>query len=107
MGLSGVSIWQMLIIFFIMLPLYFLPTIIALVKNHHYKTPIILINIFGGVLWGIGWFVALVWCFIVPKKAIVNSTDMAGEIERLHALKEKGVLTEEEFNKRKNKLLNT
>lgn len=107
MGFSGVSVWQLLIIFFIMMPIYFLPTIIALVKNHHYKTPIILINIFGGLLWGIGWFVALVWCFIAPQKASVISLSAASEIEKLHALKEKGVLTEEGFIKRKNKLLNT
>jgi hypothetical protein len=105
MGLSGISIWQMLIVFFIMLPIYFLPTIIALVRNHHYKMPIILINIFGGVLWGIGWFVALVWCFIVPPKASAMSLGIASEIERLDALKEKGAITQAEFDKQKSKLL--
>ncbi len=105
MGFSGISIWQMLIVFFILLPIYFLPTIIALVRNHHYKTPIILINIFGGLLWGIGWFVALVWCFTVQSKASVNSTGTASEIEKLYALKERGVITQVEFDKQKSKLL--
>lgn len=105
MGISGISIWQMLIIFCIMLPIYFLPTIIVLVKNHHYKTPIILLNIFGGLLWGIGWFVALVWCFIVPQKASAISPGIASEIEKLYALKEKGAITQAEFDKQKSKLL--
>ena len=102
----GISIWQLIIILLILLPLAFLPTIIALKKNHPHKIPIILINIFGGLLYGLGWLVALVWCFIVPNKNSSAPLNAAGEIEKLHALLEKGVLTQEEFDTKKRALLN-
>lgn len=53
--MGGISIWQILIIL-IILPLAFLPSIIAISKDHPYKIPIVLVNILGGVLWG-GWVV--------------------------------------------------
>jgi uncharacterized membrane protein YdbT with pleckstrin-like domain len=36
-----------------------------------------------------------------------HKTDIAGEIEKLHELKQKGIITEDEFKKRKDKLLNS
>lgn len=62
----GISLWLLLIVL-VILVLFFLPTVIAIKKNHPYKIAIILINIFGGLLWGTGWFIALVWCFIEPS----------------------------------------
>ena len=62
----GISIWQ-LIILLVLLPLAFLPTIIAVARNHPHKLPIILVNVLGSFLWGIGWVVALVWSLIVPS----------------------------------------
>lgn len=97
----GISIWQSVIIL-ILIPLIFLPTIIAINKNHHYKIPIILINILGGMLWGFGWLVALIWCFIEPKSNNISATH---EIEKLHELKEKGALTQEEYDTKKKALL--
>ena len=39
---------------------YFLPTIIAVNRRHHQRTPIVLVNTLLG--WTvIGWFVALIW----------------------------------------------
>jgi len=100
----GISIWQLVIVL-VMLPLAFLPTIIAIKKNHKYKIAIILVNIFGGFLWGLGWLVALVWCFIEPDKNNNNPSDPALQIEKLHKLKEKGALTEEEFEYQKKNIL--
>ena len=97
----GISIWQSLIIL-ILLPLVFLPTIIAIKKNHPYKIPIILINVLGGLLWGFGWLIALIWCFIEPKSNYNNTTH---EIEKLHELKQKGAITQEEFDTKKRALL--
>lgn len=85
-------------------PVFFLPSIIALINKHPYKIPIILINIFGGLCFGVGWLVALVWCFIRPKEGS-SLASVAYDLERLHQLKEKGVLTEEEFNTKKQGLL--
>lgn len=36
-----------------------------------------------------------------------NRTDIAAELEKLHELKQKGILTEEEYNNRKTKILNS
>lgn len=102
--MGGVSVWQLLIIL-ILLPLAFLPTIISIRKNHPYKIPIILINVLGGLFWGVGWLVALIWCFIVPEKKTTISGSIADEIEKLHSLKEKGVISEDEFNSKKSELM--
>jgi uncharacterized membrane protein YedE/YeeE len=42
---------------------YLAPTFIALKLDHKDKVKIILVNIFGGLLFGIGWIIALIWCF--------------------------------------------
>jgi len=47
------------------------------------------------------WLVALVWCFIEPNVTI----SAASEIEALHELKNKGVITQEEFDLKKKSLL--
>ncbi len=70
--------------------------------------PIIVTNIVGGLLYGIGWIVAIVWCFIEPKKsALLSETSIADELEKLHALKERGILTADEFELKKQDLLNS
>ncbi|HTF97023.1 MAG TPA: superinfection immunity protein [Cellvibrio sp.] len=106
MGISGISIWQLVIMLFmllIFLPIYFLPTILALHKKHPHKLPIILINVFGGFIGGLGWIVSLVWCFIMPKDKHAPSL---AELEKLHKLKEAGALTQEEFDLQKKRALN-
>jgi len=99
--MGGISITQLLFILFI--PLALLPTIIALKKNHAHKTPIILLNILGGLIFGLGWLAALIWCFVEPKDTI--KTSPSEEISRLHSLKNEGVITEEEFEVKKKNLL--
>jgi len=96
-----------LLIFLLLLPIGFLPTIIAIKKNHPQKVPIILVNIFGSAFWGIGWFIAIVWVFMKPAKSnvVVSNETSASEIEKLHELKEKGILSEDEFNSKKADLL--
>jgi hypothetical protein len=101
--MGGISIWQILILL-IILPLAFLPSIIAIRKDHPYKIPIVLVNLFGSVLWGAGWLIALVWCFILPKQ-YSSKAGAASEIEKLHELKEKGIITQDEFEKKKKALL--
>ena len=95
----GVSIWQLIIVL-ILLPLAFLPTIIAIKKNHKYKIPIIIVNILGSFLGGIGWLIAFIWCFIEPKPS-----NTSNEIQKLHELKEKGALTQDEYDSKKRELL--
>ncbi len=102
--MGSFSIWHWAIIL-ILVPLAFLPTILAVKKNHPYKIPIILINILGGPFYGLGWLFALVWCFILPKNRAENSVSAAHEIDQLHQLKQKGVLTQEEFDYKKKAIL--
>lgn len=102
--MSGISIWQIMVIF-VVLPLFLLPSIIAISRNHPYKVPIVLINIIGGAVWGVGWIVAFIWSLIMPQKIRAGDSDSIGEIERLHALKMQGVITQENFDERKKALL--
>jgi len=41
------------------------------------------------------------------EKAININTDVVSEIEKLYELKQKGILSEEEYNNRKTKILNS
>jgi len=94
------------VLMLILLPVFLLPTIIAIKKNHKYKWPIILINIFGGVIMGVGWLVALIWCFIEPSENhFPLRHNASSEIEKLYKLKESGILSEEEFEFKKKELL--
>lgn len=99
--MGGVSIFQLLILI-VFLFVFLIPTFIARRKNHPHKTAIMLTNILGGLFVGAGWLIALIWCFIEPKK---ESRGTADELSKLHELKEKGVISEEEFNKKKAELL--
>ncbi len=44
---------------------------------------------------------------IAGQQKQTNKTDLATELEKLHDLKQKGILTEEEYNTRKTKILNS
>lgn len=101
--MSGISLAQILIVV-AFIGVFILPTILAFNKNHKYKVAIMLINIFGGMVFGTGWLIALIWCFITPQVDPV-SIDISDEIEKLHKLKEKGILSQEEFEKNKKKIL--
>ncbi len=98
--MDGISLFQVILI--LLIPCFFIPTIIAIKRNHPYKVPIILVNILGGLVWGAGWLVALVWCFVLPKAA---NTNVADELEKLHSLKEKGIISESEFEAKKTSLM--
>jgi len=100
----GISLWQLIIVL-VVIPIALLPAIVALKRNHPYKIPIILINIFGGLLWGTGWLIALIWCFITPEKKTSSIDGIADEIAKLHSLKEKGVISEVEFSSKKKELM--
>ncbi|ANO35671.1 hypothetical protein A6E01_20135 (plasmid) [Vibrio breoganii] len=87
--------------------LFFLPTIIARKKNHPNKTAILLINVFGTLVWGVGWLIALIWSLFGNSSDIgMNRGEIADEIEKLDALRKSGAITEAEFQKRKTFLLN-
>ena len=103
---TGIRQILILVVFLLFL---FLPSIIAFSKNHPHKMPIILFNIFCSIFLWLGWFIALVWSFILPKSSSSLRSDItfstADEIRKLHELKEQGVITQEEFESKKAGLL--
>ena len=119
----------------LVLPFYFAPFIIALNRNHHYKWVIFVLNLIGfvaGVPWVVA-FVWAVWpqqtWLISPilndptsnnplsgqknyndaGKNIATFTEASKSWEdkllKLHQLKEKKVISEEEFETEKSKIL--
>ena len=90
----------------------FLPTYIAFGNNHPQKAAIFILNFFLG--WTlIGWIIALCWAFVKnePSQVIVQNpqktTSAADELLKLTELMEKGIITQEEFNRKKSQILNS
>lgn len=86
--------------------IYYLPYLIANIKGHPQETAIFILNILAG--WTIvAWIFALVWAF--TKKTIAepqNNISNADEIAKFKNLLDSGVITEEEFENKKQELLN-
>ncbi|MDR1939344.1 MAG: superinfection immunity protein [Clostridiales bacterium] len=55
------SVWG-IVTFIASIFVYFIPTVIALSRNHRNKVGVILLNIFLGWTF-VGWIVSLVWSF--------------------------------------------
>lgn len=96
-----------LILFLFMTAAYFIPAALAFYMDHPHKLFILIGNIVAG--WTVvGWVGCLIWCFIdadqLPqsKSAANNGIDQLG---KLHELKEKGVISQAEFDAKKAKLL--
>lgn len=67
-----------IIITIITLAVFFLPTLIALVRDHHNKVAIIVTNLLLG--WtGVVWLVALIWSFTNQKETsiVIHNTNGA------------------------------
>lgn len=85
--------------------IYFLPYLIANSKGHEQETAIFILNLFAG--WTvIAWVIALVWAFTkkaiaIPQKSLSN----ADEIAKFKNLLDSGIITEEEFENKKQELL--
>jgi len=78
--------------------------------------PAILLYGFGIIMFialGIWWLVDLVYIFQMSNKSNIisvgssKSTDNLEELEKLHSLFEKGILTEEQYTAKKAKLMET
>jgi hypothetical protein len=87
--------------------IYFIPAINAYSKKKANASAVLTLNLFLG--WTlIGWIVALVWSSTEdgkPQIVVTSHRSSVEELEKLVVLKEKGVLTEEEFQAKKKKLL--
>ena len=93
------------IVLIIGLGIYFIPSIIAYIRNHKYKLPIFILNLVTGVTC-FGWIVAFIWAFVDSKTVqYFKNPTLAQEINELSELKERGILTQEEFENKKRELL--
>lgn len=108
-------------LFFVSAPfLYFLPTIEGALRKQPNQLSIAIVNIFLG--WTlVGWVVAMAWACKSPAPALADraapatpiaappptpkAASAADELTKLAVLKEKGLLTDDEFAHQKAKLL--
>ncbi|WP_337964773.1 superinfection immunity protein [uncultured Flavobacterium sp.] len=122
MGRIGAT--ELLIIVIPFLALYFLPALIALGRKKTNRTAIILLNLFLGWTF-IGWIVSLVWACTTNNESqtiVVNNNSYSKEenfsdlqkndfneklnsLQKLKDLLDSGVLSQEEFEQQKSKLL--
>ena len=101
------------ILFYIVIALYFIPSIVALIRSKSNLLAIIALNILLG--WTvIGWIVALVWSLTSNSKAqqiVINNksdephNDNLSKLEKLKKLLDSDAITREEFEVQKKKLL--
>ena len=71
---------ELLIIFFIAATVYFIPSILAIARQHHNKMAIIVLNFFLGWTF-LGWIGALVWSLTNPSPTVPSVTMIQKETE--------------------------
>ncbi|MBP1222850.1 superinfection immunity protein [Flavobacterium sp. 1355] len=121
MGKLGVT--ELFVVGIPFLAIYFLPTLIAVSRKKTNRTAITLLNFFLGWTF-IGWIAALVWACLKDNEThtiVVNNTPYIKEenpiqknndfdeklnsLQKLKILLDSGVLSQEEFEQQKSKLL--
>jgi len=90
--------------------IYFLPSIVAVYKEHSSAGAVAALNLFLG--WSLlGWIIAIVWALSDPTKTIAKKMDTMHRLERgailreLALLRDQGVLSDEEFTERKREVM--
>ena len=85
--------------------IYFLPTAVAVKRNHESKLAIFVLNLLAG--WTLlGWVAAFIWSF-TNQLAATNAAPVGvgDELQKLADLKNSGVLTDAEFEAQKKRIL--
>lgn len=88
-----------------------IPGLIAKNKNHPHASVIGILGVVGGLLFFVGWIIALIWACVLPKESdemvrkIKASPDIADELSKLKKLENDGILTSDEFQFKKSQLL--
>ncbi|MDR6517281.1 superinfection immunity protein [Chryseobacterium camelliae] len=100
--------WQHVLILLLFIPIYFIPTFIALNRKKSNAGAIFALNLFLG--WAlIGWIGALIWSLSKDKtdqqRTIENNNSNIDQLTQLKKLHDQGVITDQEFETQKNKLL--
>jgi hypothetical protein len=92
----------------ILLALYFMPSWVALLRGKRNAGAIFVLNFFLGFTL-IGWVIALVWALAHDGVMVVQSAptqnSMATELQKLTDLKNQGVISSDEFETGKRKIL--
>jgi hypothetical protein len=93
----------MALLFIIGLFFYFIPTLLAISKKQ--AGSVFMVNLFLG--WSlIGWIIAFVWALRNEQPIVIQSKEtISNELSNLIRLKDQGVLTEQEFQSAKSKIL--
>ena len=114
MGLGGIESSNFvvaLVLLAVALAMYFLPMIIAVVRNHPNAVALTALNLLLG--WTLlGWVAALVWALLAKPAVKTSEPDSEKakvsryeELERLAKLREAGHIDEQEYISEKKKLL--
>lgn len=109
-GMSFLTLFISSIIF------YFIPSFIAVIRKKPNRMAIMALNLFLG--WSIiGWVVSLVWSLsngsanqniiITQPNAPKSNPDKFEELEKLNNLLDKQIISQEEFEIQKSKILNS
>jgi hypothetical protein len=103
------STGMLILITVVSILIYLIPSFIG--SGHKNSTAILFLNLLLGWTF-IGWAAALIWALSDGKKEAVHTVtnnhspaSISEEIAKLHDLKEKGVLSESEFNEAKMKII--
>lgn len=107
---NGSDVTFFIVLIFLII-IYFLPTLIANGNRKRNAEAIAILNLLLG--WTvIGWLVALIWGCTKDAKPVTKEIIMkpkektiAQKIEELTELKNKGIITEEEYNIKKAKMI--
>ena len=87
---------------------YFIPLLIASKREHPSGNAIAALNLLAGWTF-LGWLIALVWSLSaftpVKEPSKLQKERSANDLFRLAELREKGLLTQEEFEREKAKLI--
>ena len=93
-----------IVVIVLILLIYFLPSVIASFRKHSCRWAIFFLNLFMGFT-GFGWVAAFVWAF--TNNSTARKPTIAEELKELAVLEEQGIITKEEFEIKKSKLLNS
>lgn len=89
------------------LVIYFIPCFVA--RNNRNASTVFLVNLFFG--WTLlGWVIALILAFSDSKPTVVVQNEKVSkydDLEKLNQLRDKGVITPDEFAAEKNKIMNS
>lgn len=99
LAISGLVLFALLC----MLAIALLPAMIAFMRDHRNKWPILILTVVGS--WtGIGWIAAFIWACL-PREGIYIPSGGLDRIERLAAMRDAGRLTEDEYQHAKAEIL--